>query len=160
MSKVNITNQEEERYVELQNMALDFARTGYTDELEKMIKHKMSVNLKTLKDDSLIMLASYNGNIETVKMLINHKADINAVNQRGQTPLEGVCFKGNLQIAQLLINSGAKINSKSLMYASIFGNKDVFDYLQSIKKKKKSNIFFSLLVLATTLVRKIVKKYK
>ena len=157
MSENNTVN-DEERYAQLQGMALDFARMGNTIELEKMINHGMSVNLKTLKDDSLIMLASYNGNIDTVKMLINHKADIDAINQRGQTPLEGVCFKGNLEIVKLLIDSGATNNNKALMYASMFGNKDVFDYLKSVEKDKKSNVLFNVLVLFTTFIKKIAKK--
>lgn len=158
MSEVKITNQEEERYGELQNMALDFARAGDTRELEKMINHGMNVNLSTLKDDSLIMLASYNGNIDTVKMLIKHKANMDKINQRGQTPLEGVCFKGNLDIVKLLVDSGAKVNNKALMYASMFGNKDVYYYLKSLNQDKKTNVFLNVLVFATAFFRKVLKK--
>ena len=160
MSDIATTKEEEQRYEELQNMALDFARSGNTQELEKMIEHGLSVNLSTLKDDSLIMLASYNGNIQTVEMLIKHKANMDKINQRGQTPLEGVCFKGNLEIVQLLVNAGAKVNNKAFIYASMFGNKDVFSYLKSLKKEKKSNLFFSFLVFITGFIRNIIRGKK
>ena len=63
---MEISKEEEERYVQLQMMALDFAREGNTQELELMIKHGMSVNLCTHKDDSLLMLATYNADRKSV----------------------------------------------------------------------------------------------
>ena len=104
-----ISKQEEERYEELQLIALDFARNGNTRELEKMLEYGMSVNLCTSKHDSLIMLSSYKGHLETTKMLIEKGADINKLNARGQTPLDGVCFKGDFRIAKLLVENGANM---------------------------------------------------
>lgn len=135
---VEITKEEEERYAQLQLLALDFAREGNTEELYKMIQHGMSVNLLTHKDDSLLMLASYNGNLETTQMLIAHGADMNRRNQRGQTPLEGVCFKGNLEMVKLLVESGAEVSKNAFIYATMFGNKEVVLYL-----KKHTNSSFS-----------------
>ena len=127
----NITQEEEKRYEELQLIALDYARAGDTQELEKMIQSGMNVNLMTLKDDTLLMLSTYNGNYETSKMLIENDAIIDKINQRGQTPLEGVCFKGNLEIVKLLVRNGAEINDRSIIYSSMFGNKNIKDYLSS-----------------------------
>ena len=139
------TSQEEEkRYVELQMLALDFARQGDTKELQKMIQHGLSVNLSSHKDDSLLMLATYNGNFETSKMLIDNCADQDQINQRGQTPLEGVCFKGNLDIVKLLVQNGGKITSNALVYASIFGNKDIFNYLKESSNSQLKNRIFGI----------------
>ncbi len=127
---MEISKEEEERYVQLQMMALDFAREGNTQELELMIKHGMSVNLCTHKDDSLLMLATYNANLETSKMLLEFDADINKINQRGQTPLEGVCFKGNFEMVKLLVENGAIMDGNAIIYAGIFGHKEIVDYLK------------------------------
>ncbi len=118
-------------------MALDFARDGDTQELESMLKYGLSSNLCTHKDDSLLMLATYNGNLETSKMLLSYGADIDKVNQRGQTPLEGVCFKGNLEMVKLLIENGAKSDTNAIIYATMFGNKDIVDYLKNTSSKDK-----------------------
>jgi len=131
MSKLEITQIEEDRYTQLQFIALDYAREGQTKELEEMIKHGMSVNLCTHKDDSLLMLASYNGNIETAKMLLENGAKIDEVNQRGQTPLEGVCFKGNLEMVQLLLDYGADTGGNAVIYATMFGHKNVLELLKN-----------------------------
>ena len=141
--KTDISQEEERRYEQLQIIALDYARTGEKKELEKMISAGMSVNLTTHKEDSLLMLASYNGNYQTCKMLISYKARLNQKNQRGQTPLEGVCFKGYLNIVKLLVENKAEVNSKAIMYASIFGNIDIVKYLKS----KKTSVSFAVRIL-------------
>ena len=135
---MQISQAEEERYIELQLIALDFARDGNTTELKKMLDYGMSVNLSTVKEDSLLMLASYNGHFETTKMLIQKGANIDQLNQRGQTPLEGVCFKGDLKIVKLLVENGAQFEGKAIIYASIFGHKEIVQYLQKESKNIKS----------------------
>lgn len=137
-------------------MALDFARDAETQKLESMLKHGLSPNLCTHKDDSLLMLATYNGNLETSKMLLNFGADINKVNQRGQTPLEGVCFKGNLEMVKLLIKNGAKSDGNAIVYATIFGNMEIVNYLQqSSSKKKILGINIKLIVKITSKIKKL-----
>ncbi len=141
--KTDISLEEEKRYEQLQLIALDYARVGESKELEKMIKAVINVNLTTHKEDSLLILASYNGNYETCKMLISYKARLNQRNQRGQTPLEGVCFKGYLNIVKLLVENKVEVNSKAIMYASIFGNIDIVKYLKS----KKTNVSLGVRIL-------------
>lgn len=148
-----ISNEEENRYLELQLIALDFAREGNTNELKKMLDHGLSVNLVTLKEDSLLMLASYNGNFDTTKMLIEKGANIDLVNQRGQTPLEGVCFKGNIDLVELLVDSGANFEGKAIIYASMFGHKDIVKYLQSKSNGNKSLKNIGLNILTTIVVK-------
>jgi len=61
------TEAEEERYASLQQIALDFARKGETEPLVEMIHHGLPVNLADARGNSLLMLASYNGNTETTE---------------------------------------------------------------------------------------------
>ena len=134
---LEVSQEEEERYAELQALALDFAREGNSFELENMLDYGISVNLCTHKDDTLLMLSSYNGNFETTKMLIDKGSDIERRNQRGQTPLEGVCFKGNLEIVRLLVENGASIDKNTIIYATMFGHKEIVAYLKEQNSDKK-----------------------
>src|ERR1700677_2004418 len=100
--QATITETEEKRYVELQQMALDFARHGETNSLLEMLRHGLPVNLADAKGNSLLMLASYNGNLETTRMLLGCDAEVDRRNDRGQTPLGGAAFKGYEDIVSLL----------------------------------------------------------
>jgi len=154
-----ITQQEEDRYAKLQSMALDFAREGNTQELEKMLEHGISVDLCTHKSDTLIMLASYKGHLETVSMLIAMGADVNKINARGQTPLDGVCFKGNLEMVKLLVKNGANIQGNPIIFATIFGNKDIVEYLKNQGIDRKSHKLLGIRVESISHLVSFVKNF-
>ena len=141
---IKITEEEEQRYAQLQLIALNFARDGNTQELKKMLDYGMNVNLCTHNNDTLLMLSSYKGYLELTKMLLEYGADVNRVNSRGQSPLEGVCFKGDLEMLKLLIHHGAEYKGRAMMYASIFGNKDIVQYLQSLDASSTSSKFLGI----------------
>lgn len=130
-----LTPEEEARYAELQCMALDFARQGETEELEKMIRAGLPVNLSDHKGNTLLMMAAYYDQADTVKMLLRYGADVDRRNDRGQTPLGGVSFKGYTRIAEILLEHGADPNadngggSTPLTYATMFGRLEVADLL-------------------------------
>ena len=87
------TEQELKRYEELQVIALDFARTGKTEDLKVMLQSGMPVNLCDHKGNSLLMLASYNGNLETTSMLVDFGADVDKKNDRGQINIAKCALK-------------------------------------------------------------------
>lgn len=89
---MEVSQEELKRYEELQILALDFARVGKTQDLKAMLEAGMSVNLTDHKGNTLLMLASYNGNFETTKMLLEYKAEVDRKNDRGQTPPDFVAF--------------------------------------------------------------------
>ena len=144
------TEQELKRYEELQVIALDFARQGKTVDLKAMLEAGMPVNLCDHKGNTLIMLASYNGNLETTSMLIDFKASVDQKNDRGQTPLAGVCFKGYLDILKVLVNAGANIHENNglgttpIMFASMFGNYEIVKYLNSQNSNFKTKIYLAI----------------
>ncbi len=135
MATQSLTEEEEKRYAELQLMAVDMARSGDTAELEKMLIAGLPINLCDSKGNSLLMLASYNGQEETASMLLKHGADVDRRNDHGQTPLGGVAFKGNMPLVSLLLHAGADINADNgggktpLMFAAMFGHREVVKYL-------------------------------
>ncbi|RXJ96698.1 hypothetical protein CRU94_00865 [Arcobacter sp. AHV-9/2010] len=149
---MEVSQEELKRYEELQVLALDFARVGKTQDLKAMIEAGMSVNLSDHKGNTLLMLASYNGNFETTSMLVDLKADIDRKNDKGQTPLAGVCFKGYFDIVKILVEAGANINENNglgttpLIFASMFGHTQIVEYLNKQDKNRsfKSKIYLLL----------------
>ncbi len=123
-------------------MALDFARRDDADELEKMIKAGLSVNLKSAKGDTLLMLASYNNALKTVNMLLSNGARVDERNDRGQTPLAGAAFKGHLEVVKALVNAGADVEATSGLgmtpyaFAVMFGRSETAKFLLSKRKKQ------------------------
>ncbi len=79
---MEVSQEELKRYEELQVLALDFARVGKTQDLKAMLEAGMSVNLTDHKGNTLLMLASYNGNFETTKMLLEYKAEVDRKNDQ------------------------------------------------------------------------------
>ena len=157
------TEQELKRYEELQVIALDFARIGKTEDLKAMLQSGMPVNLSDHKGNSLIMLASYNGNLETTVMLVSFGAEVEKKNDRGQTPLAGVCFKGYLDIVKVLVKAGANIYENNgmgttpIMFASMFGNYEIVKYLS---EQNKNNNFKSKIYLITSKIFSLFKRNK
>ena len=74
-------------------------REGDTQQLGAMLAQGVPVNFRNEKGDSLTMLASYHGHLETSRLLLEAGADANVPNDQGQTPLAGVAYKGYLDIA-------------------------------------------------------------
>jgi len=134
--EIAITEEEEKRYAELQRMALDFARHGETGSLATMLRHGLPANLADAKGNTLLMLASYNGNLETTRMLLECGAEVDRRNHRGQTPLGGVAFKGYEEIVPLLLEYGADIDADNgggmtpIMFAAMFGRSGVVEELK------------------------------
>lgn len=123
-------------------MALDFVRRDDADELEKMIKAGLSVNLKSVKGDTLLMLASYNNALKTVNMLLSNGARVDERNDREQTPLAGAAFKGHLEVVKALVDAGADVEATSGLgmtpyaFAIMFGRSETAKFLLSKRKKQ------------------------
>jgi uncharacterized protein len=97
--------------IALATKLFDFAREGRTAELDQYISAGIPVNLTNHKGDTLLMLASYYGNLDTVKMLLEKGADTNVLNERGQSPIAGAVFKGYDDIVKAMFDKGADIRA-------------------------------------------------
>jgi ankyrin repeat protein len=95
----------------LASKLFDFAREGKTAELDQYITAGIPVNLTNHEGNTLLMLASYGGRLETAKMLLEKNADPNVLNERGQSPIAGCVFKGHDEIAKLLMENGADLRA-------------------------------------------------
>jgi ankyrin repeat protein len=134
---MTLNAQEEQRYAELQAMALDAARHGDVDALAPMLQAGMPVNLRDEKGNTLLMLATYHGNEEAARVILRYDAEVDARNDRGQTPLAGVAFKGHLEIARLLLEAGADPVADQgggrtpVMFAAMFGHLEMVKLLEN-----------------------------
>ncbi len=110
-------------------------REGDSERLAGLIERGMPVNFRNEKGDSLIMLASYHGHVETVRLLLEAGADANVANDQGQTPLAGVAYKGYEEIAALLLQHGASVEGNSpdgktpFMMAAMFNRVPILQLL-------------------------------
>jgi ankyrin repeat protein len=85
------------------------AREGKTAELSQYITAGIPVNLTNGKGDTLLMLASYHGHIDTAHMLLDSGADVNVLNDRGQSIIAGAVFKGYDEVVKALFEKGADV---------------------------------------------------
>ncbi|KAK5166487.1 uncharacterized protein LTR77_008030 [Saxophila tyrrhenica] len=95
----------------LASKLFDFAREGKTPELTQYISAGIPVNLTNHKGDTLLMLASYHGHVETTKALLDLGADANVLNDRGQSPIAGAVFKGSEEVVRCLVDRGADLRA-------------------------------------------------
>ncbi|KQP03384.1 ankyrin repeat domain-containing protein [Methylobacterium sp. Leaf93] len=114
-----------------------YARAGHVDELAELFAQGLPANLLNDKGDSLLMLAAYNGQVETTRLILDNGGDPELSNDRGQTPLAGAAFKGDMAIVELLLEKGATIDGTgtgtrtALMTAAMFNRTEMVELLLS-----------------------------
>jgi uncharacterized protein len=85
---------------------------------------RTKVEIRTVNDESPLMMAALKGHLDVVKKLIARDAD---VNKPGWTPLHYAATNGHLEIMQLLLDEHAYIDAESpngttpLMMAAQYG---------------------------------------
>ncbi|WP_240333907.1 ankyrin repeat domain-containing protein [Rothia sp. ZJ932] len=96
-----------EQEIEFLNSVFDLARGNKPVALKSLLEQGVPVDLTNAKGDTLLILAAYHENIETVQLLIEEGADLDRMNDRGQTALVCAVFRNNLPLAKLLMDNGA-----------------------------------------------------
>jgi uncharacterized protein len=106
----------------------DLARDGDTAALAQYLDAGTPATVTNEAGDSLVMLAAYYGQAETVELLLARGADPNQENFKGQTPLAGAVFKGKAEIVQALLAAGADPTAgfpSAIDAARMFGKTDL-----------------------------------
>ena len=126
---------DEETYEMIQQL-FQLVRAGDAARLQRLFERGFDApNIRDGKGNSLLMLASYNGQIETTRVLLENGGDPQIANDMGQIPLAGAAFKGNTEMARLLIEHGANVNARMsdgktpLMFAAMFNRTEIIDLL-------------------------------
>jgi ankyrin repeat protein len=99
-----------EQQVRVGAIVADLARAGETTAVEEFLDHGVSVDQQDESGNSLLMLAAYHGNLETVKALVRRGADPDLCNVRNQSPIVGALFKGEADIVTVLKAAGADLD--------------------------------------------------
>jgi hypothetical protein len=92
-------------------IAMDLAREGRTAELVEFLDHGLPVDTTDRDGNTLLMLAAYRGQLDTVEALLARSADVNVRNGRDQSVLAGALFKGEAQIVRRLVATGADLDA-------------------------------------------------
>jgi hypothetical protein len=69
-----------------------YARHGRTDDIEDLLDRGLPVDVRDVFGNTLLTIASQNGNKRVAKLVLRRGANINARNHKGNTPLH-YCFQ-------------------------------------------------------------------
>lgn len=89
------------------HQVFDHARNGDSDQLADYIDAGLPVDLTNDKGDTLLILAAYNNQVETLTMLLDKGADHGRLNDRGQTALGSAVFRQSAAGVETLLTRGA-----------------------------------------------------
>ncbi len=126
---------DQETYEMIQQL-FQLVRAGDAARLKGLFERGFNApNIRDGKGNTLLMLASYNGQLETTRVLLEHGGDPQLANDMGQIPLAGAAFKGDTEMTRLLIEYGGDVNARSpdgktaLMFAAMFDRIEIIDLL-------------------------------
>ncbi|MFA5969439.1 MAG: ankyrin repeat domain-containing protein [Sphingomonas sp.] len=111
-----------------QELLFEAARLGRTDLVGDLVKLGADANAYDARGYTPLILAAYDGHIDTVDALIRAGADACKPDRsQGNTAQMGVAFKGEDAIADRLLKAGCDVNARNkagqtaLMMAALFG---------------------------------------
>ncbi|KKB96394.1 Ankyrin repeats (3 copies) [Candidatus Arcanobacter lacustris] len=112
-------------------MAFYCAGQGDVNCLRILLDHKINVDTRDQKGDSLLIKAILANQIDTTRLLLARGANINLADSEGSTPLHLASIKGNSSIIQSLKSMGANSDIKDKFGKS---SKDYARSKQSLSK--------------------------
>ena len=124
-----MTDEPDERLVDLAHEMFDLARHGQGERLAAYVDAGVPVDLTDASGNTLLMLAAYHGHATTVARLAGRGADVDRLNDRGQSPLAGAVFKDEQEVVSVLLEAGADPDAGSPTAretAVMFGRPELF----------------------------------
>jgi ankyrin repeat protein len=125
MTESPLTPEQQARVVAI---AMDLAREGRAAELLEFLDHGLPVDVADRDGNTLLMLAAYHGQAETVEALVGRGADVDRRNGRDQSPVAGAIFKGEESVVRALVAAGADLDAgtpTARAAATMFGREDL-----------------------------------
>jgi ankyrin repeat protein len=131
-----VPNEAEQVQTQLRDYFFNAARFGDNQVLDEFIQAGYDLNTADEKGYTALILAAYNGHLDTVERLIAAGADACAKDKRGNTALMGAIFKGELRIAKRLLATGCYPDQRNnagqtpAMYAALFQRDALLEVLR------------------------------
>ncbi len=75
--------------------------------LNKLLENNLDANITDGKKNTLLHIASEQGNVEIIELLLKFDAQVNIQNQNGKTPLHFAVLQNKKDAINLLIDNGA-----------------------------------------------------
>ncbi|WP_313280382.1 ankyrin repeat domain-containing protein [Timonella senegalensis] len=97
---------EDERHAFVEGV-FDLARTGQTAQLREMIQAGVPEGIVNGRGDTLLIIATYAQQHETVQYLLEARSPLNAVNSMGQTAVSCAVFRNDALLLNALLDAGA-----------------------------------------------------
>ena len=97
------------------------------------------INAQDGTGQSALLLASHNGNMDSVEFILNHGADVYLSPRDGNTPLIQASADGHISVVKKLIERGARLDASQkdgqtpFTAAAKNGHTDVAEYLLSVQ---------------------------
>src|SRR5690606_26942629 len=96
--------------LQLAQRTFQLAREGDAPSMRQLLALGLPANLMDGKGDSLLMLASQRGHLETARVLLEYRADPAQQNDQDLAPLAAAAAKGNVEIVRLLLAYDAPVD--------------------------------------------------
>lgn len=107
MTESFLTSLDEEQRAAFLDGLFNLARSGQTAELLEMIDSGVPVDVTNGRGDSLLIVAAYAQQPETVRALLERSSRTDVVNSMGQTAISCAVFRNDKEILGDLLASGA-----------------------------------------------------
>lgn len=103
---------------------LDAAEKNQSEAVVELLRRGMDVNTADAAGNTLLMIASRNGNLELVDFLLANRAGVNRRNRFGDTACLLAAIKGNLPVMQKLHANGCQLEPGgwSALHYAVFGD--------------------------------------
>lgn len=118
---------------ELIDIFFDAAKTGNQEVITEFLKNGFPVDIRNQAGYTALIMASYYGQLDTVKTLIEYGADRCARDDKGNTALMGAMFKLEWAVVKQLRKTDCDVNAKKT------GQKTVEEFAKIIGQDKKFN---------------------
>ena len=83
------------------------AKTGNIDQMEKALEHGASIETKSERGSTALIIATYSRQVEAVEYLCKKGANVNAQDNNGVTALIHAAYYNIYDVAEILLKYGA-----------------------------------------------------
>lgn len=113
----------------------DLARSGATAQLGEILDAGVPIDVQSPRGDTLLIVAAYAEQADTVAELIRRGASLDFVNASGQTAIACAVFRKNEAILRQLLDAGANPNAgmPAEAIAQQFGMTEMIDVLNEYR---------------------------